>query len=105
MPGDWSASEKKLARRAFDEALNQELAELMRAFKAMAAKASDPADMWATEQFLSRSRQEIDSKYDYRYSQLEFVFGQLLREGRITREQLSGLHEEKLQTIFRIATL
>lgn len=40
--------------------------------------------------------------YDYRYSQLIFVFVGLLREGRINEEQLHGLSEEKLSYIERI---
>ena len=105
MTGDWSNSEKKIARRVFDAALHRELAEIMETFKAMAANATEPDHMWSTEEFLSRSRQGIDRKYDYRYSQLEFVFGRLLREGRISAEDLSGLSEEKMDQISRIASL
>ena len=105
MTDNWSNSEKKIARRVFDVALHRELAEIMEAFKAMAANATEPDDMWSTEEFLSRSRQGIDRKYDYRYSQLEFVFGRLLREGRISAEDLSGLSEEKMDQISRIASL
>ena len=105
MPSDWSTSEKKIARRVFDAALHRELAEVMRTFKSMAANATEPADIWSTEEFLTKSRNSIDRKYDYRYSQLEFVFGRLLREGRISEEDLSGLSEDKMQNIIRIGTL
>ena len=105
MPSDWSTAEKKIARRVFDAALHRELAEVMVAFKSKAAKASEPDDMWSTEEFLTKSRNSIDRKYDYRYSQLEFVFGRLLREGRISEEELSGLSEDKRQNIIRIGTL
>lgn len=105
MTDNWSNSEKKIARRVFDVALHREIAEIMEAFKSMAANATEPDDMWSTEEFLSRSRQGLDKKYDYRYSQLEFVFGRLLREGRISVEDLSGLSEEKMDQISRIASL
>lgn len=105
MTTDWSTSEKKIARRVFDSALHRELAEVMQVFKSMAAGARNPDDMWSTEEFLTKSRNAIDNKYDYRYSHLEFVFGRLLREGRISEEELSGLSEEKMQHIIRIATL
>jgi len=105
MSNEWSTSEKKIARRVFDAALHRELEEVMQAFKSKAANAVEPGDMWSTEEFLTKSRYAIDKKYDYRYSQLEFVFGHLLREGRITEEELSGLSEDKLQHIVRIATL
>lgn len=105
MASDWSTAEKKIARRAFESALHRELAEVMQAFKSMAANATEPDDMWSAEEFLTKSRNMIDRKYDYRYSQLEFVFGRLLREGRIKEEELSGLSEDKMQRIVRIATL
>ena len=101
----WSDSEKKLARRAFEAALTHELVELMAEFKAKAAAAAEPDDMWSVQDFLHRKRREIDEKYDYRYSQLPLVFGRLLREGRIQEQQLSGLAEEKLSYIRRIASL
>lgn len=95
----WSASEKKIARRVFDEALTVELAEVMADFKARAAAAAEPMDMWNVQEYLFRKRGEIDEKYDFRYSQLPFVFGRLLREGRIREEQLAGLAEDKLEFI------
>jgi len=36
--------------------------------------------MWDLEHHLTERRKEIDRKYDYRYSQLDLVFGRLLRE-------------------------
>ena len=101
----WSASEKKIARRVFDTALQQELGEIMTKFKEMAARAEKPADMWAVENWLYRQRRDFDTKYDYRYSQLVSVFGRLLRESRVTKEQLVGLGGDKLSYIERIATL
>ena len=95
----WSESEKKIARRAFQAALTAELAEVMVDFKARAAAAAVPGDLWSIEEHLSRRRCEIDKKYDYRYSQLIRVFGRLLREGRIQEAQLVGLSEEKLSFI------
>lgn len=100
----WSESEKKVARRAFEAALAAELADVMVEFKARAAAASKPDDLWAIEEYLRHTRREIDAKYDYRYSQLIIVFGRLLREGRIQDAQLAGISEEKLSSIRRIAS-
>lgn len=61
--------------------------------------------MWATQEFLTNARNSIDRKYDYRYSQLGFVFGRLLREGRISEGELAGLSEDKMQNIIHISTL
>jgi hypothetical protein len=48
------------------------------------------------EEYLTRRRKAIDADYDYRYSQLPLVFGQLVSKGRIRVEDLQGLDEEKL---------
>lgn len=103
MSNEWTASEKKIARRVFDAALNQELADVLQVFKAMAANAADAEAMWATEEFLSTSRREIEAKYDFRYSQLHMVFGKLLREGRIAEADIAGLSDDNLNKILRCA--
>jgi hypothetical protein len=102
---DWSASEKKIARRVFEAALERELAEVMAEFKDKAARAETPEDMWAIRQYLEQAQRDIDLKYDYRYSQLDLVFGRLLREKRIKEEELAGLAEEKLNRIRSVASL
>ena len=99
----WSKSEKSIARRAFDAALRRELAEIMAGFKGKAATAKGPDDMWSVEQLLTTARRDIDFKYDYRYSRLVRVLGQLLREGRVQECDLHGLSEDKLADIRRVA--
>jgi hypothetical protein len=101
----WSSAEKIVSRRVFDAALSAELAETLAEFKARAAAAGGPDEMWAIGSFLARRQRDIDQKYDYRYSQLIVVFGRLLRESRIQEEQLAGLSEDKLALIRRIASL
>jgi len=101
----WSKRERKIARRAFEAALQQELGEIVTKFKEMAARAEKPDDMWAVESWLAQQRHGIDTKYDFRYSQLVIIFGTLLRESRVTEQQLEGLGEDKLSYIVRIATL
>ena len=59
--------------------------------------------MWAVEQYLSRAGRDVDAKYDYRYSRLVRVLGQLLREGRVQECDLHGLSEDKLADIRRVA--
>lgn len=101
----WSDSEKRIARRAFESALQRELSDIMAEFKRLASAAKEPDDMWSVEQFLATARREVDSKYDYRYSQLQYVFGRLLRKGRVAESDLQGLSEDKLSTIRRVASL
>jgi Photoprotection regulator fluorescence recovery protein len=100
----WTPSEKRIARRVYDTALERELAAVMAEFKQRAAAAKEPGDIWDTEEYLTRTRKEIDRKYDYSYSRLEMLFGWLLREGRIEAQELEGLAEDKLEYIRRFST-
>jgi hypothetical protein len=61
--------------------------------------------LWDLENWLTERRQEIDKRYDYRYSVLPLVFAQLLRDGRLTEDDLHGLEQEKLDVIRRASTI
>jgi hypothetical protein len=105
-PGDpstgelrWSKSERAIARKALDHALNQELQEVIQQAKQMAAEIRKPFELWELEHHLTQRRQEIDRKYEYRASKLTFVFAALLHEGRLIEEDLQGLREDKLEAI------
>ena len=95
----WSKSEKAIAHKAFDAALERELQEVIREAKQKAGQIKEAADLWDLEHYLTQRRKEIDRKYDYRYSQLDLVFGRLLREKWIDEEDLHGLGEDKLRAI------
>jgi hypothetical protein len=99
----WSKSEKAITRKAFDAALQRELHEVMQEAKHMASQIQQPSDLWELEHYLTERRKEINSKYDYRYSQLTHVFGKLLFENRLTEEELRGLGEDKLKSIHSTA--
>lgn len=101
MRDEWSNAEKKIARRVFDAALDTVLAKTMAEFKAKAASAATPEDMWSVESFLRERRREIDQTFDYRYSQLTFVFGRLILDGHLNETHLTGLSEDKLEDIRR----
>jgi hypothetical protein len=92
----WSPSEKSIARRVFEGALQRELDAITHEVKRMAQRITTPTDLWALEDYLTQSRKEIDRKFDYRYFVLPLLFGQLIRDGRITHEALHGLSEDKL---------
>ena len=51
------------------------------------------------------TKSEIDRRYDYRYSVLPLVFGNLVREGRVSEEELHGLADDKLAHIRSYAKL
>jgi hypothetical protein len=65
----------------------------------MAKNIEQPSDLWDLEGYLTDSRKDIDRRYDYRYSVLPLVFGNLVRRGRLSMEELSGLREDKLKAI------
>jgi len=46
---------------------------------------------------------ESDRDFDYRYSVLPHVFASLLRDGRLTEDDLLGLAPDKLDAIRHIA--
>lgn len=95
----WSSTERAIARRCFDRALRQELDAAIQSTKAMAAKIRQPSELWDLEYRLTQLRKTIDSKYEYKYSKLVFVFVDLVREGKLNIEDLHGLSEEKLRYI------
>ncbi len=99
----WSKSEKAIARTVFDAALKRELQDVMQKAKQMANQIKEPAEVWELEDYLTERRKEIARKYDYRYSQLTHVFGKLLYEGRVSEEDLRGLHDDKLKSIRSLA--
>jgi len=95
----WSHAEKAIARRAFDKALGDELGAVIREAKSRAGAIKDAPDLWDLESWLTERRRQIDRRYDYRYSILPLVFASLLRDGRLTKEDLNGLSQEKLDLI------
>jgi hypothetical protein len=95
---------KSLAK-AFELALDREFRSVIRRAKDMAGQIEQPTDLWDLEHYLTESRKRIDRTYDYRYSVLTDVFGRLVREGRLSEDELQGLGEDKLQSIRSYARL
>jgi hypothetical protein len=101
MPERWSASEKKIARRAYEAARLAVLDSAFAEFKAKAAAAATVDDMWAIGDELRQRRRELEELLDYRSSQLTPVFGRLILEGHLDEAQLTGLADDKLEEIRR----
>jgi Photoprotection regulator fluorescence recovery protein len=99
MTESWSPAEKKIARRAFDKALDRETAELQATFKQRAATVTSIDQVWEIEIWLKQRRLEIDQKYDYRYARLILVFARLRHQGFVDAADLAGLSEDKLAAI------
>ena len=87
----WTKSERKNARKGFDQALLNELQEIMDKTKELANGIQQPFELWDLEAYLTERRKEIDRKYDFRESMRSLACGRLLYEGRLTEEQLQGL--------------
>lgn len=102
---NWTAAEKKAARKAFDSALQTELASFIVDFKAKAHVVQEVAAIWEIRDWLDEKARQIDAEYDYRYSQLIFVFAKLVRRRKLSLSDLNGLSEDKLQAIQDIAEL
>ncbi|QEE28154.1 hypothetical protein FTW19_09195 [Terriglobus albidus] len=100
----WSQAEKIAARRAFEQALHQDLDTVMRTAKERIAQITKPAELWDIEDWLGDQRRRIDRDYDYRYSVLPIVFAGMIRSGRLTENDLHGIDPAKLDIIRRIAS-
>lgn len=102
---NWTVAEKKIARAAFDLAINRELASVRHEVESMLAASPDVQAVWRVHDYLSDRRRTIDAKYDYRYSVLVSVFARLLLEGWLSEDDLRGLALEKVEAITRILAL
>ena len=96
---DWSPTEKRIARAVFEEAVAAECEEILAEFKQRAAALVDPDDMFSLGKWVAEEERRLARRYDFRYSELPYVFGDLLREGRIAEEELQGLSPDKLERI------
>ncbi len=97
----WSPSEKKVARSAFDAALEAALGKAITDFKNKASAVATFSDMWEIEDYLRQQRRNLDQMFDYRYSQLIVVFASLIREGYLDEKLLVGLSQDKREEIDR----
>ena len=95
----WSKTEKLVAKTAFEKAYRKECEAIVQELKGNVASVKEPGDLWHVLDFLTKKRNEIERKYDYRYSVLIFVLATLLKEGWLRETDLKGLNEDKLQTI------
>jgi hypothetical protein len=97
----WTPAEKKVARRAFDNALERHLTAITAEAKRMMANVADPSELWQVEAYLSESRKTVDRIYQFRYSDLLRVFSILMREEWLKEADLAGLQPEKIADITR----
>ncbi len=96
---DWTKAEKTVARRAFELAYSRECETIAAEVRRRATTINGAEEIWALHDYLIEQRKATDAKYDYRYSQLEFVFSRLVAEGWLRLDELAGLDEEKTERI------
>jgi len=97
MSESWSKSQKKYAKELFDLALEREYGAFIEEINSLKIESRD--EVWELRDRLNQKAKEMDRKYDYRYSQLIFVFVQLFCDGYLSLDELSMLGEEKLDEI------
>jgi hypothetical protein len=95
----WPQKEKTTARYAFDLALSRELDEIIREARERAARVTEASELWELERWIGERRRQIDNSFDYRYSVLPLIFVSLLRDRRISEDDLRGLAPNKIDAI------
>jgi hypothetical protein len=100
----WTQSEKKIARKAFDQAFERQCATIKAEAEKMIANAAAPSDIWRVHDYLSQHRRTVDAIYDYRYSVLLNVFARLHSDGWLFDADLVGLAQAKIDRIKRGAS-
>ncbi len=95
----WSKTEKKVARAAFEKAYQRECSDIIEKIRTKAKKISEPDSIWRFHDFLTEKRDEIDEKYDYRYSKLILVFASWINEEWLEFSDLEGLTDDKIDRI------
>ena len=101
----WNADEKKVARAAFDKAYQREMEEIQNTLFDKVAKLKNDKEVWSIYNYLTKRKNNVDNKYDYRYSQLIIVFGKLMKEGYLREEDISRLSEEKIEFIKKVSSI
>lgn len=102
---EWSEIEQKVARTAFDRAYENEIGTLILVVREQSQHIATPEEVWHLHDLLSAKRHELDGKYDYRYSELIWVFANLVKDGWIKMGDLDGLAPEKLRKISALSRM
>jgi hypothetical protein len=101
----WSETEQKIARQAFDRAYEKEISTLIAVVREQAQNIVTPQEVWHLHDLLSAKRHELDGKYDYRYPELIWVFANLLKDGWLDIADLDGLDQDKIRKISALSRM
>lgn len=100
---EWSKQEKAIAHQAYKAAFNRECATVLKEVQRMTGECDDPSSLWEIHDYLRKKLKKIEQKYDFRYSVIISVFARLICDGWLTKEDLAGIDEDKVQRIAEIA--
>ena len=102
---EWTDSEKKIARSAFDNAYEREIEALLKQVQEQASTVVDLDNLWQLHDFLSAKRYEVEGKYDFQYSVLLFVFAGLIKDCWLHLDELEGLDKDKLSKVIVLSRM
>lgn len=103
MSDHWSTEDQNAARVIFDRASNKAKSEFIERHKMK--KIHTIEELWAYELELREWRREYQTIFQYTYSTLDTCFGIALRRGWLTKDNLSGLRDERIERIKMISSL
>lgn len=103
MHDHWTCSEKKAARVIYDRALSKARDEILTLHRNK--EFTELGELWDYEREIREWREDLDFIFQYSYSKLHYCFAICLRRGWLRREDLSGLSEERIESLERICSL
>lgn len=98
---EWSNSDKKIARRAYEAGRQAVLAKTLARFKAEAAAAESVDEMWDIVARMRERGKDLEHMLDSRYSMRNLVLARLVAEGHLDEHELEGLSADRLEMIRR----
>lgn len=101
----WTTKEIDISQKVLNKAYDRETETLILEVKQKINHMTHMEQLWQVHDILSAKRYDLDGKYDNRESMLIFTFAQLLKEGWICLEELSGLEKEKLAKISSLSKI
>ncbi|MBE9222866.1 hypothetical protein IQ215_09175 [Cyanobacterium stanieri LEGE 03274] len=101
----WTTAEIEISEKVLKKAYERETKTLVKQVQEQVDNLEDVAQLWEIHDLLSSKRYDLDGKYDNREPMLVFTFAQLLKEGWINIEELTGIDKAKLAQISSLARM
>lgn len=101
----WTTAEIEISEKILKKAYERETKTLVQQVQEKIHNLNDMEELWEIHDLLSSKRYDLDGKYDSREPMLVFTFAQLIKEGWINMEELSGIDKGKLAQISSLARM